>query len=371
MNSLLGRPMMRLHKWLAARAYLFRAMATRRAPYGHPRVFYGSMRIPDEDEYAHGGMVRNQRLHKILPNTPYGFNILYLGSSTRPIHTESLFRLARQKDAKVVWNQDGVGYPGWAGDGYVRVNAALRKAVGSADHVIFQSRFCKASCERFVGEPAGNWEIIPNAVDIGHFRPRGRSDDNPPVVLLGGNQYERYRLFSGLEAFARFAETREEARLLVAGNLNWSGNKAMDKASAHALAKNLGIERQVVWLGPYSQRDAPAIYQEADVFLHTKYKDPCPSAVIEALACGLPVVHSESGGVPELVGPDAGVPVPVEETWNRQVPIDPEATGEALAKAFDERERMAKAGVRRAQERFDLRTYVDRHLSLFEGLVAA
>ena len=54
--------------------------------------------------------------------------------------------------------------------------------------------------------------------------------------------------------------------------------------------------------------------------------------MIEALACGRPVVYSNSGGVPELVGSEAGIGVGTEQTWDRDVPPDPVALAEAVAK---------------------------------------
>ncbi len=65
---------------------------------------------------------------------------------------------------------------------------------------------------------------------------------------------------------------------------------------------------------------APELYRAAHVVLHPKYKDPCPTVPIEAMACGVPVVGSRSGGTPELVSPDAGVLVDVEDVWTRDVP---------------------------------------------------
>ena len=80
------------------------------------------------------------------------------------------------------------------------------------------------------------------------------------------------------------------------------------------LLAELGLEGHVEHVGRYPQRDAPELYRRAHLLLHTKVNDPCPNVVLEALACGVPVVHSASGGTPELVG-EAGVAVPSETTW--------------------------------------------------------
>ncbi len=70
--------------------------------------------------------------------------------------------------------------------------------------------------------------------------------------------------------------------------------------------------------------------RRAHVLLHTKVKDPCPTLVIEAMACGLPVVHPASGGTVELVGDEAGIGVPHPDTWEQDIPPAPEELAEAV-----------------------------------------
>jgi len=80
-------------------------------------------------------------------------------------------------------------------------------------------------------------------------------------------------------------------------------------------------------------------------------------------------VHSQSGGVPELVGPDAGIGVPAEDTFEREAPPDPAALAEAVLRAVDDRERFSAAARRRAVERLDLQPWLERHRVLFERLL--
>jgi glycosyltransferase involved in cell wall biosynthesis len=121
-------------------------------------------------------------------------------------------------------------------------------------------------------------------------------------------------------------------------------------------------------LGRYSQADAPAIYKRAHVLLHTKVNDPCPSVVIEALASGLPVVYPRSGGVPELVGDDAGVGVPHPDGYERDEPPSAEALADAVTRVLADLPEHAAAARRRAVERFALEPWLDRHAELFERL---
>ncbi len=323
------------------------------------RVFYGHDRVPADGEPVAGGTAKFQRLARRFPNNPTGFNLLYLGSTSLPRDLEPLLRLARRRGIPVVVNQDGVAYPGWAGDATEELNARYRRALQAADHVLFQSRFSKDSSDLFLGESNGKWEILYNAVDVDHFTPATTAPEDGPVLLLGGDQTQAYRLELALRTFARVLEGESAARLLVAGRL---------VSPAEPLLDELGIRNRVELVGRYSQRDAPELIRRAHLLLHTKVKDPCPSSVIEAMACGLPVVYPASGGTVELVGDEAGVGVPHPESWEHDEPPAPEALAEAVVEVLAARPAYAAAARKRAVERFSLEPWLDRHAELFSAL---
>jgi glycosyltransferase involved in cell wall biosynthesis len=91
--------------------------------------------------------------------------------------------------------------------------------------------------------------------------------------------------------------------------------------------------------------------------------------VIEAMACALPVVYAASGGTVELVGDEAGIGVPHDLGWERDVPPDPAALAEAVEAVLADRSTYAAAARRRAVERFALGPWLDRHEQLFTQLV--
>jgi glycosyltransferase involved in cell wall biosynthesis len=121
--------------------------------------------------------------------------------------------------------------------------------------------------------------------------------------------------------------------------------------------------------GPYTQDEAPALIRRAHVLLHPKYNDPCPTFVLEAMACGLPVVHSASGGVTELVG-DAGIGIPAPLDWQRDHPPAPDELRDGVLEAMRRRDELAAAARRRAVERFDLQPWLARHRELFAELTS-
>ena len=178
-----------------------RLLASRRPPSGL-HVFYGHDRVPAPGERAAGGTAKMQKLAERFPNSPHVFSLLYLGSNWLPRDLGPLLLLARRRGIPVVVNQDGVAYPGWAGEATHRINAPMRRALLAADHVLYQSEFSKHSADLFLGEAHGSWEVLPNAVDVNRFLPAGSPPAGGPVLLLGGDQTQAYRLELGLRTLA-------------------------------------------------------------------------------------------------------------------------------------------------------------------------
>lgn len=337
-------------------------------PSGRGRVsaFYGRDDLPGQDRIASGGIVKFQRLAEAFPNEPRSFNLLYLGSSSAPADARQLIWLARRRGAAFVWNQDGVAYPGLAGWDVDRTNRPMARAIHQADHVFFQSDFCKLSSDRFLGARTGPSEVLYNAVDTHVFTPGARRS-NDLVLLLGGSQYQWYRVETALRALAVVLRERPATRLVIAGALTWARKP---QAVLTPLLRELGIGDNVDFSGPYTQHDGPDLMRSADLLLHTKYNDPCPGVVIEAMACGLGVVYSASGGVPELVGPDAGVGVAAPFDFEQEHPPDPDQLAQAVLAAAARRDELGEAARQRAVERFDIRPWVERHRQVFEELLS-
>ena len=348
----------RVGRYSRAAARWARLLAARRAAPGLC-VFYGHDRVPAPGERAAGGTAKAQKLAERFPNSPGDFSLLYLGSTWLPRDLRPLLWLARRRQAAIVVNQDGVAYPGWAGEQTDALNDTLRRALVAADHVLYQSEFSKRSADHFLGEPRATWEILPNAVDVQHFTPAEVTVEGGPVLLLGGDQTQAYRLELGLRTLAALTARHPDARLLITGRL---------VASPEPLIDELGLRGRVQLLGEYSQRDAPGIYRRAHVLLHTKVNDPCPTLVIEAMACGLPVVHPASGGTVELVGNVAGIGVLHPDGWERDEPPTAGALADAVDRVLGDLPRYSAAARERAVERFSLEPWLDRHRELFERL---
>jgi glycosyltransferase involved in cell wall biosynthesis len=355
-------PAGRTGRWARAGLRWARLLASRPRASG-VHVFYGHDRIPTPGDAATGGTAKMQKLATRFPSCPTGFTLLYLGSTWLPRDLGPLLRLARRRGIPVVVNQNGVGYPAWAGDRTEEHNRPLRQALSAADHVLYQSAFCKRSADLYLGEARGSWEVLPNAVDTAQFTPAARPPENGPVLLLGGDQVQGAdRVELAMRALAALLPERPDARLLVTGRLS---------EPVEPLLRELDLAGKVELVGRYAQHEAPALFRRAHLLLHTQVNDSCPTLVLEAMACGLPVVHPASGGTPELVGEEAGVAVPHPISFERHQPPSVEAFAEAVLQALGRREELAAAARRRAVERFELAHWLDRHAELFVELTGA
>ena len=330
---------------------------------GGAAVSYGHLRLPSRDDTAVGGIVKLQSLSEEFPNSPLRFGVLYLVSSNLPEGAVTLAKWARRSGARVVINQNGVAYPAWHGPGWERVNEPMRELLSMANHVFYQSDFCRRSADKFAGPPAGQFEILHNAVDVDVFSP-SREPRAPITLLLAGSQDAWYRYATAVDTLAELVRAGSDYRMIVTGRLGWTADRPAARSRADAYARERGVLERIEFVGPYTQRQAPDIYRRADILIHTKYNDPCPAVVPEAMACGLPVAYSATGGVPELVG-DAGVGVPEVENWDRDLPPDPQKLADAVRDVAARHESLSKRARQRAVDHLNVRGWLARHRVVF------
>jgi phosphatidylinositol alpha-mannosyltransferase len=178
------------------------------------------------------------------------------------------------------------------------------------------------------------WEIIPNGVDTTFFRPgSGRASAGPRLLWLGRIE-PRNDLGTVLAAMPRILERHPAAHLTVVGDGPW--RRSMERA-----ARRLG---PCVEFAGYVNGGRPGFYCGADVYLCPTTRASFGVTLLEAMACGTPLVVSDIPAFRDLAAPAQAVFAPLG---------DPDAWGEAVNALIDDTERretMAREG-RRVAER--------------------
>jgi len=197
--------------------------------------------------------------------------------------------IAALRGAPVVVNYRG----GLAAD-FLRARAAsVRATLARSAALVVPSRFLQ---EVFAQHGIAA-EVIPNVVDIATFRPAVPSAIRPTGaahVVVARNLERLYGNDLAIRALARLREQFPLARLTIAGS-------GPELASLQSLARVAGVGDAVQFVGRLETAAMVALYRSADVVVNPTRADNTPNSILEALACGVPVVSTDVGGVPYLV----------------------------------------------------------------------
>lgn len=329
---------------------------------------YGGILKHNSKAIIHGGKVKLLHLNEVFPENQKSFNILYLVNSAPPSFALELVKWAKKHGAKFILNQNGVAYPAWAGNDYNYMNKIGKELIHMADYVIYQSKFCKESAERYLGIISAPSSILYNCVDIETFAPDSEPLPTKPWILLtAGSHQQPERIICALEALAILAKKRnKEVRLILAGRLDW-------KNAQHDVNRaiyRLGIESNVIFCPPYSQTQAVDLYRRAHILLHLQYKDSCPTVPIEAMACGVPVVGSNSGGMYELVGREGGILIDLPDSWSQMHYPDAEEVADSVEIIMKDIGKWREKARVRAVKEFNREIWMKRHIEIFKTVLS-
>ena len=315
---------------------------------------------------AGGPLIKIKLLQRRFPQAFPGYSLVYMLSNAIYLPQFVVDRLAGA-GVPIVLNQNGVFYKAWYPEGWERENERMAGPHRAASYVFYQSEFCRMCAQRFLGPRSGASEVLYNGVDTDAFTPRERRETGHPFTFLVTGRIgaaTAHRLKSSVQGLAAARKGGLDCALTVAGVVD--DDVRSDISSE---IERLGVADYVCFTGNYPHARAPEVYRAADAYLMTKHNDPCPNAVLEALAAGLPVLYSSSGGVPELVGDDADVGVPVEQTFEYSAVPKADDIAIGMEKIMGEREDMAANARRRAVERFSLSHWYARHEAVFDKLL--
>ncbi|HEX3126063.1 MAG TPA: glycosyltransferase [Thermoanaerobaculia bacterium] len=204
----------------------------------------------------------------------------------------------------------------------------LRYALRKAARIIAVSSSLKEDAVRLGIDP-GRVRVIENGIDPELFRPLDRNEARRslgvegPLLVSVGTLSPRKGFHLVMEAMTKL---RPDLRFAIVGG---DGAEGAMEAELRSLAARLGLEDRVIFAGPRSRAELASWYSAADLFVLASGHEGCPNVVLEALACGTPVVATPVGNVAELVTPDVGI------VAERKVSELAEAIGQALSRDWD------------------------------------
>jgi glycosyltransferase involved in cell wall biosynthesis len=260
--------------------------------------------------------------------------------------------LAREFDLPIVITARGTDInliPNYRFPRRLIVNAAR-----NADGII---TVCQALKERLIelGVPAHDITVLRNGVDLELFRPRDRIALRRSMGLEGftlvsvGHLIER----KGHHHVIAALSSLRDVTLLIAGG-------GEERSRLEALAVRLGVAERVRFLGTLDQSALCDLYNCADATVLASSREGWANVLLEAMACGTPVVASNVWGTPEVVAsPDAGRLMPSLD-----------ADGVIAAVTELRRAPPDRAATRRYAEGFDWQSTTDGQVALFRDIVA-
>jgi teichuronic acid biosynthesis glycosyltransferase TuaC len=217
---------------------------------------------------------------------------------------------------------------------------------------------CEALRSRLIelGADGAGIHTLRNGVDLVRFRPCDRDaarrtygvSGSAPVLLSVGHLIERKGHHLAIEALAQLPS----ASLLIAGD-------GPERPALDALATRLGVAARVCFLGRVAHEGLPVLYSAADVLVLASSREGWANVLLEAMACGTPVVASKVWGTPEVVAdPVAGLLVE---------PRTADAFAASIARLLASPP--PRAATRLYAERFSWDATTAGQLALFRGIV--
>ena len=268
--------------------------------------------------------------------------------------------LGKMKGIPVVWHERNLIY-GQERD-VSRALSVLPDAVISNSQAVAM-RFLRG------GKIPQKVRVILNGADLQRFHlaivPSGIREvlgwQDQKIVGLVSNLHPRKNVEFFLQvALVISREEKDVSFLVVGGEFGSSG--AGEQLRLKALAEHMGIKERIYFTG--AQSDIRPYLADFDIYCAVTLKEACSRAMIEAMACGKPVVALDDGGNPEIVSDG--------ETGILIAPGDAEAFARGVVRLLQDdplRQGLARQGRLRAEELFDVKQNAARVQALYDELL--
>jgi len=232
----------------------------------------------------------------------------------------------------------------------------MQKRVARAfSHIITVSECAGSDISREFDIPQNRFRIVPNGINTDIFYPiSGIEREKGRIIVTNSADTPLKGLFYLLKALAEISKTRK-VRLIVVGTPKKNG-------AVVKLIKTLGIGHLVTFTGRIDDGEFVRQYARAAMAVVPSVYEGFGLPAGEAMACGVPVISTTGGALPEVVG-DAGILVP---------PADHLLLGEAIKALLDSPERadeLGRAGYKRVQDGFTWKRAAEKTVEAYREVI--
>jgi glycosyltransferase involved in cell wall biosynthesis len=191
------------------------------------------------------------------------------------------------------------------------------KTIKRADQILTISQNSKQEIMDYYHVPEKKITVINPAIDHAEYRPRSKADVEhikkkydikKPYIFSLCTLEPRKNLLSILEAFDSLPEALKQRYALVLG-----GGKGWLDGELLARYDELAKRYDIIKTGYVADEDLPALYSGADLFVFVPFYEGFGMPLLEAMACGTPVISADNSSLPEVLG-DAGIMVSAEDS---------------------------------------------------------
>ncbi|WP_218081763.1 glycosyltransferase [Anthocerotibacter panamensis] len=229
-------------------------------------------------------------------------------------------RLAQRYGIPLVITEHTLWRP-WM-DNYPRVRAQALAAHAQSFALIAASRSLRASIAHFTGT-AAKLRAVPIGVDTAHFYAKPVPSFDPWQILYVGRIHRTKGVDVLLEAMHLLVKRGLPCRLVLVGGESLYRGWQREEARLRARAAE-----QVTFIGPRSPAQVAQLMRESALLVLPSRRESFGAVLVEALACGTPVVATRCGGPEDIIAEGLGLLVP---------PADPTALAEGIATLLNER----------------------------------
>jgi len=289
---------------------------------------------------------------------------------------------ARKRDIPIIQRLDGMNWfhrvrlsngklrTGWRH--YIRAEygnwilSTIRTRIATT--IVYQSKFTKDWWDRKYGALSKpNWTIY-NGVDLDQFSPSKQLEtpkDRYRIIMVEGSLLGGYE--QGLEAAFEMiqhlshlmVEDKKKIELMIIGKVSEATRYFYEQ-----WLRQKGLDYSLNWVGVVPHEKIPEFDRSAHFLYSSDLNAACPNSVIEALACGLPVVSFDTGALPEIVTKNAGVITPYGgDPWKLEKP-DTHTLAKSAMEILIQQPKYREGARRRAEESFGLETMIDAYVNV-------